>query len=67
MNAARLTAASVHHLLDLDVDPGRPAGAAGSADTVLTVIASFRCMYVVPVYRSYTSYRYVVHPYLYGV
>src|ERR1035438_703298 len=43
MKAARLTTASVHHFLDLSVDPSRPVDTTGSADAVFadTAIVSF--------------------------
>jgi hypothetical protein len=91
MKAARLAAASVHHLVSLEVSPeaslevalevardpralrraARWAGWAGDGVVVPvladTAIAPFSSMYDVPVCCSYTSYRYGVHPYLYGV
>jgi hypothetical protein len=82
MKAARLTAASVHHLADPcePRDPSRPAGLARSAGLVLvsvladTTIFLSRCLGLRPMFvpsvhvlRTYTLYRYVVQHDLYDV
>jgi len=65
MKVARLTAASAHHLRDGE-RPEAPGICALLADTLgHPLLVEF--MYVVPVSRSYTSYKYVVQHDLYGV
>jgi hypothetical protein len=65
MKAARLTAASAHHLRDGE-RPEAPGICALLADT-LVILSSPSLIYAVPVSCSYTTYRYVVKHGLYDV